>query len=57
MTRRRYPILGRLNVPILEVNITALKPVYLRFRILEVDLRASLRVLGAGPEAGPWSWS
>ena len=31
----------------------ALKPVYLRYKILEIDLRTSLRVLGPGPETGP----
>ena len=44
MSRRAYPILGRLNLKSIEVNRKPLKPVYLRFRILEVGLRTSLRV-------------
>ena len=44
MTRRGYPILGPANLRILEVNTSALKPVYLRYEILEVDLRDQYRV-------------
>ena len=51
MTRRSYPILGRVELRFLEVNRTALKPVYLRFRILEVGHRTSLRL--PGPVSGP----
>ena len=56
MSRRGYPILGRLKLNSLEVNTSALKPVYLNIKILEVDLRTSLRARpGAvpGPDPGP----
>ena len=62
MSRRAYPILGRDNLRFLEVNTRPLKPVYIKFRILEVGLRTSLgqsegRVLapGSGPGSGPGS--
>ena len=35
MSRRPYPILGRHKLRSAEVNRMALKPVYLRYRILE----------------------
>ena len=44
MTRRPYPILGRLNVKLIDAMERASKPVYLRYEILEVGL--------IGPEAG-----
>ena len=42
MSRRGYPILGRLKLRFLEVNIRPLKPGYIIYKILEVDLRTSL---------------
>ena len=53
MSRRRYPILGRLKLRFLEVSYLALKPVYLRYEILEVGLRTSL---DQSQERGP-DWS
>ena len=55
MRRRAYPILGRLKLRSIQVNRMALKPVYLRYEILEVDLRTSLRALEAGPGSDPGS--
>ena len=60
MTRRAYPILGRVNLIFLEVNITPLKPVYLKIRFLEVDLRTSLdqsQDQASGPDPGSDSGS
>ena len=50
MTRRRYPILGRRNLRLIDATQTPLKPVYLRYRILEVGLEDQSRA------SRPWIW-
>ena len=52
MTRRAYPILGRLKLRLFDATKDPLKPYILRYEILEAGLETSRRP-GAGPEAGP----
>ena len=44
-SRRRYPILGPVKLGLFDATGRPLKPAYLSYRILEVDLRTSLRAL------------
>ena len=53
MSRRGYPILGRVKLRISDAGITPLKPVYLRYRILEGGSQDQSRARRLGPETGP----
>ena len=47
--------MGPSKLRFLEVNVRALKPVYLRYRILEVGLMGPEAGPEASPETGPGS--
>ena len=53
MSRRAYPILGHLKLRISDAIERPLKPVYLRYEILEAGLRASWASPETGPETSP----
>ena len=51
MTRRAYPILGRLNLRLFDATKVALKPVYLRYKILRG------RSQDQSGDPGTWTWT
>ena len=60
MSRRRYPILGRPKLRLIDASITPLKPVYRESEILRGRSRDQSRAspgpvsgLDSGPDSGP----